>query len=222
MTHVTAERHSTRSPASGRSARAAGVCHRGVRCLGSPLRARAGWRHLPRGATRRRKGPEVVRPPRSGSRRATSPRARPSAGRVAPHRPHRIRDARAALAAVPAPSIPLFTARRTRLARVVMGHVLAHLGDRFPVTDLSQSHLDAYAAKRRSGELGDRRRPVSVRGIRDGTARSELTWLASVFNFACGFRVNGRPLLGTNPCGGSRCRASGISAGRSRARSAIA
>jgi len=96
----------------------------------------------------------------------------------------------------------LLTTRRSRSARVVRGYLLARLRDHFPVAHLSQSHLDAYAAKRRSGELGDRRRPVSVRGVRDGTARSELTWLVSVFNFGCGFRVNGRPLLGSNPTRG--------------------
>ena len=58
-----------------------------------------------------------------------------------------------------------------------------------PVTDLSQSHVDAYAAKRRSGELGDKRRPVGVRAIRDGTARSELTWLASVSSISRGGEI---------------------------------
>jgi hypothetical protein len=66
--------------------------------------------------------------------------------------------------------LPLVTARRTRNAKVVMSHVLAHLGDRFPVTDLLQSHVDSFAAKRKSGELGEKRRPVEVRAVRDGTA----------------------------------------------------
>jgi hypothetical protein len=38
-----------------------------------------------------------------------------------------------------------------------MGKLLAHLGEGFSVQDLSQSHIDTYAAARRSGALGDDR-----------------------------------------------------------------
>lgn len=98
--------------------------------------------------------------------------------------------------------IPLLTERRARTTRDVMGKLLAHLGEGFSVQDLSQSHIDTYAAARRSGALGDDRRETDVRGVRDGTIRQDLVWLASLFNFARGFRVGGRAVLLANPMQG--------------------
>jgi hypothetical protein len=79
---------------------------------------------------------------------------------------------------------------------------LAHLGDGFAVHDLSQSHVDTHAVARRSGALGDERRERDARGVRDGSVRSQLIWLASLFNFARGFKVGGRPVLRENPLQG--------------------
>ena len=72
------------------------------------------------------------------------------------------------------------------------------------VGDLSQTHVDGYAAARRSGKLtplgkgsgqGDRS-PVKVR---DGTIDADFRWLSSVFNWARKHKVNGRRLLLENP-----------------------
>lgn len=98
--------------------------------------------------------------------------------------------------------LPLLTARRARTARDIIRKVLLHLGDGFSVQDLSQSHIDRYAAARRSGALGDDRRETDVRGVRDGTIRQELIWLTALFNFARGHRIGGRPVLGPNPMQG--------------------
>jgi integrase len=68
-----------------------------------------------------------------------------------------------------------------------------------PVVILSQSHIDTYAAARKSGVLGDKRPDETVRGVRDGTVRSDIVWLAALFNFARGHRVGGRPLLRHRP-----------------------
>ena len=97
---------------------------------------------------------------------------------------------------------PLLTVRRARLTRELAGYFLEHLGDGFALENLSQSHIDAYAVARKSGAIGDKRRPVRVRGVRDGTVRGELVWLASVMNFGRGFKVNGRSLLPANPMHG--------------------
>jgi hypothetical protein len=79
---------------------------------------------------------------------------------------------------------------------------MTHLGDRFVVTAMSQTHIVTYAAARRSGTLGNPRRAEAVRGVRDGTIRNDLTWLGSLFNFRCGYKVGGRPLLSWNPMRG--------------------
>jgi integrase len=98
--------------------------------------------------------------------------------------------------------LKLLTTNRQRRARDCAGYFLEHLGDRFAIENLSQSHVDTYAVARKSGELGDQRRDVKIRGVRDGTVRNDLTWLASLFNFGRGFKVNGRPLLAANPMQG--------------------
>src|SRR5688500_4504421 len=91
---------------------------------------------------------------------------------------------------------------RADRARECIRIFTAFLGDRFLAADFSQSHVDRFAAARRTGELGDPRRKPDARGVRDGTVRSDLVWLASLFNFGCGYRVNGRPLLSANPMRG--------------------
>jgi len=45
----------------------------------------------------------------------------------------------------------ILTARRARTARDIIGKLLAHRGVGFAVHDVSQSHVDTYAAARRSG-----------------------------------------------------------------------
>jgi len=98
--------------------------------------------------------------------------------------------------------IPLFEPGRARRARDCIRHFTAHLGDRFVVTDLSQSHVDTYTAARRRGAIGNPRRAAEVRGVRDSTILNDLLWLGSLFNFACGYKVGGRPLLLSNPMRG--------------------
>lgn len=50
--------------------------------------------------------------------------------------------------------------------------------------------------------MGDRRREHETRGVRESTVRADLTVLSAIFNFGCGHRINGRPLLTSNPLRG--------------------
>ncbi|HEU4564135.1 MAG TPA: tyrosine-type recombinase/integrase [Gemmatimonadaceae bacterium] len=98
---------------------------------------------------------------------------------------------------------PLLSAeRRGRATRLYAPMFTRHLGDDFPVENLSQSHLDAYIAARKSGAL----KSPTHRGVsttpRDGTLRSELIWLKSALHWAQGHRVGGRRLLTADPFAG--------------------
>ena len=65
------------------------------------------------------------------------------------------------------------------------------------VRDISQADVNHYAHRRRTGAL---RPPKSrVEHVRDGTIGGELQWASVVFRWAMGFRVDGRPLLDSNP-----------------------
>jgi integrase len=109
--------------------------------------------------------------------------------------------------------IPHLTAARQReaTARTTM-FTDAWCGE-LPVRDLAQSHVDHYCELRRSGGLiapgkrvdeeGRRRRGGKrPQRIRDGGLDAEFRWLRSVFNWATGFRCNGRRLLVENPISG--------------------
>ena len=71
------------------------------------------------------------------------------------------------------------------------------------VEDIGQTHVDRYAALRRSGKLiPSGREPTEhrkARGVRDGTLDADFRWLSSVFNWARKYKTNGRRLLTANP-----------------------
>jgi hypothetical protein len=159
---------------------------------------------MPRGAARRREGPQVVRLPRSRARRAAGPRARQANRRAAADRAHRIRDARSAIGDYTSSTrLPLLSEGRQAHAGQ-HAFLLAHLGDGFRLEDLSQTHIDTFARARRAGELGAKKRKPGDRGVRDDTTRQNLTWLASLLRWARGFRTGGRRLMTTNPLDGVR------------------
>jgi len=77
-----------------------------------------------------------------------------------------------------------------------------HLGAGFPVEDISQHHFDTYRHARETGNLmaPDQRR--AKEGVGAGSIRNELGILSTVCRWATAFRVNGRPLLNSNPTTG--------------------
>ena len=79
---------------------------------------------------------------------------------------------------------------------------MAHFGDAFVVDDLSQSHIDGFAAARRAGALGAKNRREGRRTVRDDTIRQNLNWLAAALVLARGYRVGGRRLLTTDSLDG--------------------
>jgi integrase len=98
--------------------------------------------------------------------------------------------------------LPLLSPGRQRHARQHAAFFLAHLGDGFRVEDLGQTHVDGFAAARRSGVLRAKRRTGEGVTVRDGTVRQNLNWLAALLRWARGFRVDGRRLLTVNPLEG--------------------
>jgi hypothetical protein len=79
---------------------------------------------------------------------------------------------------------------------------LAHFGREFPLEDLSQSHVDAFARARRTGQLRAKNRGDGAVTVRDGTVRQNLNWLAALLRWARGFKRDGRRLLTVNPLEG--------------------
>ena len=64
--------------------------------------------------------------------------------------------------------------------------------------DLSQTHIDRYVRLRQAGTLTpDHNR--AMKAVRVGTIDNDLRFLASVFNFARGFKLNGKRALSENP-----------------------
>jgi integrase len=99
--------------------------------------------------------------------------------------------------------LPLLSESRQRHVQQHAAFLLAHLGRDFRLEDLSQSHLDAFAAARRSGALRSKKRAADTPAtVRDGTIRQNLNWLASLLRWARGYRVNGKPLVVGNPLEG--------------------
>jgi len=71
------------------------------------------------------------------------------------------------------------------------------------VEDIGQTHVDRYAAVRRSGGLiPTGREPTEnrkARGVRNGTLDADFRWLSSVFNWARKHKTDGRRFLTANP-----------------------
>jgi integrase len=95
--------------------------------------------------------------------------------------------------------VPLLSAIRQRTVRGYFGLLERHIGRDFMVENLTQHHVDAYAAARRSGALESPKKRGTRPGVRDGGIRSELFWLLALLHFGQAHKVNGRPLLASAP-----------------------
>jgi hypothetical protein len=102
------------------------------------------------------------------------------------------------------------TLNRQREAEVRMGMLLECWGVDLPVADIDQTRIGAYCAARRGlaivapglrlGPGGKPRKGYrSPQPVRDGALDGEMRFLNAALNWACGFRVNGGPLLNSNP-----------------------
>lgn len=97
--------------------------------------------------------------------------------------------------------LPLLSPGRQVHVAQHVAFFLAHFGREFPLEDLGQSHVDAFAHARRAGQLRAKKRGEGAT-VRDGTVRQNLNWLAALLRWARGFRLNGRRLLTTHPLEG--------------------
>lgn len=97
---------------------------------------------------------------------------------------------------------PLLSEDRQRDVSRSLGLWTSHLGVDFAVQDFSEHHLETYLHARRSGKLMAPDPQRAKTRPADGTLRNELRVLSTVCNWAGTFRVNGRPLLGSNPVRG--------------------
>ena len=96
---------------------------------------------------------------------------------------------------------PLLSDRRLRFMEVTLALFRTHLGDEFTATDFSQHHADTFTVARQNGSLKPEGSPVTPG---PETVRNNLEDLSIAFNWACLFRVGGRPLLAFNPVRGLR------------------
>jgi integrase len=93
---------------------------------------------------------------------------------------------------------PLLSEVRKQEMERVLALFVAHLGADFPVEDFGEHQAETYLAARRSNRLApdDRR---ARKHPSNGTLRNELAALSAACNWAAGFRVQGWPLLASNP-----------------------
>jgi hypothetical protein len=82
------------------------------------------------------------------------------------------------------------------------GLIETHVSRDFHIENLTQHHVDAYVAARRSGALESPKKRGTRPGVRDGSIRSELQLLVSILHFGETHKVNGRPLLTATPLKG--------------------
>ena len=73
-------------------------------------------------------------------------------------------------------------------------------GRQKPVEDIGKVDVDRFVDLRRTGKVAPKNSNITT--VRDGTIESDLRWLATVFRWARGYRVNGRPLVPANPLEG--------------------
>ncbi len=66
------------------------------------------------------------------------------------------------------------------------------------VTDLGETDVEIYVARRRSGDLAPEHHR-KTKAVRDGTIASDLSWLSSVFNWARKRKEEGKRLIPENP-----------------------
>ena len=95
---------------------------------------------------------------------------------------------------------PLLATDRRTSAKSRRGIFLRAWGADLVVDDIGQTQIDRYVHFRTTGELfHDHKYRRAEKGVRQGTVDTELRWLSSVFNFAVGFKIDGRRLLQANP-----------------------
>lgn len=70
------------------------------------------------------------------------------------------------------------------------------------IRDIGQSDLDRFSHLRRSGDLIPDRPNSNRAGVRDGTIAADFRWLSCVFRWAKGHKVDGQPLVQSNPLEG--------------------
>jgi hypothetical protein len=91
-----------------------------------------------------------------------------------------------------------------------MAMFLEAWGGQFPIADIDATRVQAYCAARRALKivapdlrLDDEGKPRrgyrKPQPVRDGALDGEFRFLNAALNWACGFKTQGRPLLGTNP-----------------------
>lgn len=96
--------------------------------------------------------------------------------------------------------LPLLSADRQAIVRrTFLGYFRRHFARDLALDDLNQTHVDSYVAARRSLALRSAKHRGVLTAPRDGTIRSELKWFKSVIRWARRYKVNGRPLLRTDP-----------------------
>lgn len=69
-----------------------------------------------------------------------------------------------------------------------------------PVGDIGQADVDHFARLRMGGSIYAEE--TQVQKVRAGTVESDLRWLSTVFRWARGRKVEGRPLISSNPLEG--------------------
>lgn len=96
---------------------------------------------------------------------------------------------------------PMLSDRRRRGVGSTLQLLESFLGGNFKVTDFGQHQVDGFVSARAHGRLilNDYRASSSPA---PDTIRNDLEAFSNVCNWACGFRMEGRPLLGFNPLRG--------------------
>jgi integrase len=95
--------------------------------------------------------------------------------------------------------LPLVTPIRARTVHGYYGLLERHIGRDFLVENLTQHHVDQYAAARRAGALESPKKRGTRPGVRDGSIRSEVQLLLSILHFGQAHKVNGKALLASSP-----------------------
>ena len=92
---------------------------------------------------------------------------------------------------------PTYTARWRKGAETRRTLFEAAWGVGKGVEDIGQSDVDHFTHLRRTGKIASETSKVTK--VRDGTIEADLRWLSTVFRWARGYKVNGRPLVPSNP-----------------------
>ena len=96
---------------------------------------------------------------------------------------------------------PELSARWHRAAETRRGLFLEAWGPDKNVGDIGQSDLDRFKNLRMSGKLMPEETRVT-NGVRAGTVEADIRWLSTVFGWAHGVKVDGQPMVASNPLDG--------------------